>query len=256
MISLWIALARRILKLPHGNPEVPAGDPKSVQTWNPGAGYLRYQLLGFWLVAAILLAVAGACFGAAAIVPGKIALDPKVPHWVGQAVAVALCGFGALVIAMCAFNYATIHLELDMLRYTLTDRALRLRRGVTQVEEVTLSFANIQNVKFIQGPLQRAFGIADLIVETAGGGSGLAQPGQPGAEHHRGLIKGVGDPEALRDLMLKRVRAVRGAGLGDKGDPKAKAKKAAAPGILDSPEGRALLAEIRDGLVAVNRARA
>ena len=56
-----------------------------------------------------------------------------------------------------------------MLRYTLTDRALRLRRGVMRVEEVTLSYVNIQNVKFVQGPLQRYFGIGDpeLLIDEA-----------------------------------------------------------------------------------------
>jgi membrane protein YdbS with pleckstrin-like domain len=249
MLEAWIRLARKWLKLPPGNPAIPAGDPASVQTWNPAEGYLRYQLLGFW-ISSIPLGLLGLGGFAGAGLLFLLRPETQMPAGLLYTLAVGSVLLGCLFCGIVAFRYATVHLELDMLRYTLTDRAIRLRRGVIRVDEVTLSYANIQNVKYVQGPLQRYFGIGDLIVETAGGGM-AASPQQAGASlHHQGLIKGIGEPERLRDLILERVRKVRGAGLGDVGDPKVRRQ----PGSLDSPEGRALLAEIRDGLAAINRA--
>ncbi len=248
-MDAWIQLARRWLRLPKGNPSVPAGNPASVKTWNPAEGYLSYQMLGFWLSAVPLLLTCLGSFVSAGIVPALMARENEIPEALVPLVAVGFVAFGLLMLFVAAFNYAVVHLELDMLRYTLTDRAIRLRRGVLAVEEVTLSYANIQNVKYNQGPVQRYFGIGDLIVETAGGGG--VNPQQPGAGlHHRGLIKGVGNPEALRDMILERVRKVRGGGgLGDASPTKAKRKP---DGAFDSPKGRALLAEIRDSLAAIN----
>ena len=39
------------------------------------------------------------------------------------------------------------------------------------MHETTISFENVQNVEVRQGPLQRYFGIADVVVQTAGGGA-------------------------------------------------------------------------------------
>jgi len=250
VLDLWISIARRLLKLPEGDPTF-QGDPAKVETWNPDPGYLRYQLLGFWIGSIPLLALAGASFAGVVLIHTVTRLDVALRY-------LAATGFGLLgllIVAVIAFNYAAVHLEFDMLRYTLTQRAIRLRRGVSKIEEVTLSYANIQNVQYQQGPLQRWFGIADLIVQTAGGGGGM-QPGTEGQVMlgHRGLIKGVGRPEELRELILSRVRKVKGAGLGDRRD--AKPVKPRGAGSVDSPAGRALLAEIRDALAAVNRARA
>jgi len=251
----WLALPRRLLKLPEGNPPIPHGDPTKVETYNPNESYLHYRMIGFLVgtVPALGVAVGALVFGFfyEDLLGPNSARD--VPPWLFPLCGVALALF---IVCSLAFSYAVLHLELDMLRYTLTDQALRLRRGVVKLEEVTLSFANIQNVKFDQGPLQRYFGIGDLIVETAGGGA-MVNPQQGAAVGaHRGLIKGVSYPEELRDTILRRVKQFKGAGLGDrKGKRKPKAQAAtsgrAGGGSLTSPAAQALLREIRDGLAAI-----
>ncbi|MCA8920694.1 MAG: PH domain-containing protein [Planctomycetes bacterium] len=247
----WLALPRRILKLPEGNPPIPHGDPTKVETYNPDEAYLHYRMLGFLIgtVPALGIVVGALVLGffhEALLGPNAF---PDVPPALIPVAGVLIAGF---VLASLAFSYAVLHLELDMLRYTLTDQALRLRRGVVGLEEVTLSFANIQNVKFDQGPLQRYFGIGDLIVETAGGGA-VVNPQQGAAVGaHRGLIKGVSYPEELRDTILRRVKQFKGAGLGVR-TPKRKRGQgpAGGGGRLASPAAQALLREIRDGLAAI-----
>ena len=267
MIEALKALAKGpILKLPEGNPALPHGDPSLVETWNPGRGYLNYRLLGYWLSGIVGLGVALGMIAIGLILvtaPESLAdhsSDVSYALASGKTIPLTLVGVGLLLgglfsLGSFASQYVILHLELDMLRYTLTDEALRLRRGVVNVEEVTLSFANIQNVKFNQGPVQRYFGIGDLIVEVAGGGAAVAAAAQQGAQvmHHQGLIKGISDPEKLRDTIQARVRRFRGSGLGgaveiaDEAEP-------AAPTDLESPEALALLSEIRAALAATHLA--
>ncbi|MBL4849095.1 MAG: PH domain-containing protein [Planctomycetes bacterium] len=257
----------RILKLPVGNPPIPHGDPTKVETWNPDEAYLRYRLLGFFLggipaaLMSLALAVSGVLLMASPETLASFSREAEREIAKGSPAGLAVAGFFILVVGLfitgsLAFQYVVLHLELDMLRYTLTDQAIRLRRGVVHVEEVTLSYANIQNVKFSQGPVQRYFGIGDLIVETAGGGGGaIPQPGAPQVLHHQGLIKGITNPETLRDLIQARVRRFKGSGLGgDVQDAEAAPEAASASADFSSPEATALLGEIRDALAATRLA--
>ena len=67
-----------------------------------------------------------------------------------------------------------MHLRYDTTWYVLTNRSLRIRRGIWMIHETTITYENVQNVSVNQGPLQRIFGIADVLVQTAGGGGECA----------------------------------------------------------------------------------
>ena len=84
-----------------------------------------------------------------------------------------------------------------------------------------MTFANIQNIGIEQGPLERFFGIADLKVDTAGGGG--AVPGRGGKQQmanslHSARFRGVDNAEAIKLLMQQRLHGARDAGLGDHDD--------------------------------------
>ena len=85
----------------------------------------------------------------------------------------------------------------------LTDRSLRIRRGIWVIHETTISFENVQNVEVRQGPVQRHFGIADVIVQTraAARRAGKGESTSMGA--HAGILQGLDDAEAVRDLILR-----------------------------------------------------
>ncbi len=74
----------------------------------------------------------------------------------------------------------------------------------------------MQNVTIEQGPLQRAFGVADLRVQTAGGGQGAEQSGM--RSPNTGILRGIVKPNELREVMLARLHAAADAGLGDRDD--------------------------------------
>lgn len=110
-----------------------------------------------------------------------------------------------------------------------------------------MSFANVQQVVVTQGPLQRLLGIADLRVQSAGGG-GDAEQHKGGDSLHTGVFHGVANATEIRDLILERLRQFRAAGLGDPEERSvaAPAAPAASPAAsIALAAARELLAEAR-----------
>ena len=121
-------------------------------------------------------------------------------------------------IAKAATLYVTMRLDYEMRWYVITDRSLMIREGVWNTKEITLTFANAQNVRVTQGPLERYFGFSTVEIETAGGGSG-----EDGGSRHCARLRGLAKPQEVRDLILDRLRGLRTAGLGDPDDDHAHA---------------------------------
>ena len=69
-----------------------------------------------------------------------------------------------------------MRLDYEQRWYVVTDRSLRLRTGVWSVREMTMSFANLQQITVTQGPLQRLLGLADVRFQSAGGGGEVRRP--------------------------------------------------------------------------------
>ena len=125
--------------------------------------------------------------------------------------------FGLVIyLIQIPITYTIRRLDYELRWYMVTDRSLRIRHGVWKVSESTMSFANIQQVVVTQGPLQRALGLSDVKVQSAGGGSGGGDENHPrGEDMHVGLFHGVTNAEEIRDLILERLRRFRESGLGD-----------------------------------------
>ncbi|MCW5557035.1 MAG: PH domain-containing protein [Verrucomicrobiae bacterium] len=143
-------------------------------------------------------------------------------------------------------TYALRRLEYEQRWYIVTDRSLRLRSGVWQVREVTMSFANLQQITVSQGPLQRLLGLADVRVQSAGGGSGGSRPGHPksdGDDAHLGYFRAVDNAEEIRDLITERLRRFRESGLGDPEEVPSAAPLLPASAACDA--ARELLGEVR-----------
>ena len=117
-------------------------------------------------------------------------------------------------LTQAGITYAALRLDYEMRWYVVTDRSLRIRTGIWQVQELTMSFANLQQVVMTQGPVQRFLGIADVLVQSAGGGMAHGHPSQ-GGSLHAGYFHGVDNAAEVRDLILARLRHFRETGLGD-----------------------------------------
>ena len=119
------------------------------------------------------------------------------------------------------WTWQLLRLDWEARWYMVSDESLRIREGLFRTHERTMTVANIQNVTVRRGPLQKLLGIADLEVQTAGGGS-KPKAGKPGKEHddlHVGRFRGIDGAEALRDRIQASTRRHRGSGLGDPDEP-------------------------------------
>lgn len=177
---------------------------------------------------------------------GLVQLALWLPPW-ALPVLWVLKGAGILAyLAQLPVTYAIARLDFEMRWYMVTDRSLRIRHGVWKINESTMSFANIQQVEVSQGPLQRMLGLADVRVQSAGGGGGEREH-KHGTEDdmHHGLFHSVTNAPEIRDLILERLRRFRESGLGD---PEEK-NQAIAPETVTSvasAQGGDLLAAARE----------
>lgn len=140
------------------------------------------------------------------------------PDWSLHLIHLAEYGAIALFILQLPVTLAAVRLEYEQHWYIVTDRSLRIRTGLFSLQESTMSFANLQQVEVHQGPLQRLLGIADVRVQSAGGG-GDAEHKKTGQDSlHRAVFHGVANAGEIRDLILARLKQFREAGLGDPDD--------------------------------------
>jgi len=208
MIETIYAKLKRIvlplLKITDAEPHPPAGhDPHDfMQVMRASPRYLSYRLF-FWRFYAVVWVV-----GIVAATTAVIVIQP----WLGFiAIPLAL-----VALWKTAVLYVTTRLDYEMRWYIVTDRSLLIREGVWGTREITLTFANAQNVHVKQGPIQRLFGIWNIEVDTAGGGGGKQE--EKGVQRHQAVLRGLEDPKPIRDQILALLRSHRSAGLGDPDD--------------------------------------
>lgn len=241
-----------LLKIPAA-PEPPAGDTASLKVFRAAPGFYRYRLLA--LGAKQLVGLVGAILFVSFIIFGHRA-ESSPRHWMDSFLQMLeLLG----IIGYCAQAVVAlllVRLDYQLRWYMVTDRSLRLREGIIKVSELTMTFANVQNLEITQGPLQKFFGIADLKVQTAGGGAGMQakHKGQPLADMHSAWFRGVDNAEEIRELILTRLRHYRGAGLGDHDEHPAVAPPAGGFGPAVRPLLQELVAAARELHLAARQA--
>ncbi len=276
------SLILRVLRVPH-EPSPPLGAPGSLRVFRAGRNFWRLSLAKWGLkqTMAVFGLVVSIYFISQARgheeqrnapegvviertfprlpLPGSAlemidGLARKVPAellpWLVVGEALAVVGF----LIQLPFTLLTARLDFSFRWYMVTDRSLRIRSGLVRVQEATMSFANVQQVTVSQGPLERWLGLADVRVESAGGGGDGAHAEKQGDGMHRGVFEGVENAAEIRDLILERLRYFREAGLGDPEEVKSAIRADAAladgPGAITgggeaAGAARELLAEAR-----------
>lgn len=222
------------LRLPP-EPLDPMGGENTLRVFRAAPKYYEYRLLWWKIALGFKILLSLAIFLALTIgLGGGFGLPGAIGGFLLATMIVTALAFTSLV------SYVTIRLDYELRWYKTTDRSLRIREGVWLVREMTMTYANIQDISVSQGPLQRLFGIANLKVVTAGGGGGEAHRHQgTHFDMHTGYFRGVDNASEIRDLMLERLQRLRDAGLGDLDDapeasPTSSAYETSAPAdVLD-----------------------
>lgn len=80
--------------------------------------------------------------------------------------------------------------------WKLDDEALHVRRGKTWFKHICVPRSRVQHLDFERGPLERRYGLATLVVHTAGS--------QERAVRQSGLL--LADAEYLRDVLVPKDR--------------------------------------------------
>ena len=155
----------------------PRGAGGSIRAFKPSRRSLAYRKLYFWVGLTIfdLLLTIG---------------------WITIVVANPLVGallfpvYLAVAVVPDVLAYIAIHLRYDTTWYVMSERSLRIRRGIWIIHETTITYENIQNV----GVLHRALracgvdgGIADQDRLAVAGPGVLGNAGQCLGKAHQSL---------------------------------------------------------------------
>lgn len=202
LVRLLKPLFLPLLKLELAAPHLPEGSSlvRALKPSDRWLGYRYLQTLFGFLNQFIGLGVAA------------IALVAKF-RAMGLAAALLL-----LVIELFIIGLALVvtRVDFELRHYLVGDRSLRVVRGAWKREEVTLSYANVQNLEVAQGPLERLFGFKSLSISTAGADS------QPGQDHsHVVTLVGLENADEVRLLILGMLGKQKDSGLGEPTQPPA-----------------------------------
>ncbi len=166
----------------------------------------------------------------------KAEFSPKVKPYM---VLSSTLGFAATIIGILFLPiWIPISLILSgrylrSLECILTEKTLRVKRGILFKVEKTIPLDKITDLGASQGPIMRAFGIENITIETAGSSA-------PGALVS---LPGIVDPQPFRDAVLtQKDKLVSGQASTANIDP----APAVISGGSDLAETNDLLREIRD----------
>lgn len=191
-----------LLKLDLVPPHLPEGS-SLVRSLKPSEQWLAYRYLQ------TLFGFLNQFIGVGIAV---IALVAKLKGW-GMLVALGLFAVEGFIIGLAL---VTTRVDFELRHYLVGDRSLRVAQGAWKREEVTLSYANVQNIEVNQGPLERLFGFKSLTISTAGADT------TPGAENsHLVTLVGLREADELRALILGMLHQQRDTGLGEPNAPAA-----------------------------------
>lgn len=195
-VGVWGVLSDYFM-VPKQPPKLPSMQGEEVEYLRPSIAYLNYRKFFFWIGLVVIDVVLFFLWFLFALW-SPLGAFLTSPIWL------------FVIVVPDIIAYIAIHLRYDSTWYVLTDRSMRIRRGIWSIYETTITFENVQNVHIHQGPLQRWFGFADLRVMTAGGGGMSKEAPMNGS--HIGIMEGIDNAAEVRQRILSKSQLTSGLG--------------------------------------------
>ncbi len=214
MYKAFCDLCERLLRIPPP-PEHPPGDEHTTKIFRAAPNYFKYLVVLWMIRTAFFIFVVG--MGFLGITVATFVSTKHGGHGGPLVYIIFSIELAVLVLFLLSqlLSLAIVRLDFEKRWYVVTDKSLRVREGIVNVQEMTVTFANIQNISISQGPIQRWLQIADLKVDTAGGGSVQPQGQHQMRNLHTAFFRGVNNALEIRELIQSRLRHLKDSGLGD-----------------------------------------
>jgi len=117
--------------------------------------------------------------------------------WRGPTVLLGFGGWLIFVTLIAVTSQVLPAKRYQRRRYRLSETELRIRGGLVWQAEISVPYSRIQHTDVSRGPIERSFGLATLIVHTAGTqNASVSVDGLPAARAYR-----------IRDLLLIEVES-------------------------------------------------
>lgn len=185
-----------LLKLKLEPPHLPEGSAL-VRSLKPSEAWFTWRAL------TAMFGLLGQVIGTGV---AALAAVTQVEGW-GVVIALVLL---LLEAGLLGFTLVAVRVDYELRHFLVGDRSLRVSEGAIVQREVTLSYANVQNLEVTQGPIERLFGFQNLTVTTAGADQ------TPGAlNSHSVTLVGLDDAESVRSLILSMLQKAKDSGLGE-----------------------------------------
>jgi uncharacterized membrane protein YdbT with pleckstrin-like domain len=98
------------------------------------------------------------------------------------------------------FIILPLYFRYSTMRYRFTDDGISMSWGILFRREIIVNYARIQDIHLKSNVVERWFGLARILVQTASGSSSAEV-----------TIEGIKEFEALRDFLYARMRGVKDA---------------------------------------------
>lgn len=148
------------------DPTDPVSAPHGVESSVSDHGPIRAEerldprVVPYWLLSGLLgsLLLGAFLFGALAVVGGRLPGTPSVQFTLAA----------VLFAAQVGWTLVSAPLGHRVWRFSIDDRLLVARYGIIIRQEKVIPTNRLQHVDLVRGPIERLFGLATLVVHTAG----------------------------------------------------------------------------------------
>lgn len=138
----------------------PTSAGRIVAPLGPDDERLDPRVVTYWILSGLISILFLGAIAAGALYAFREQLPGGLERWVVGVIVV----FGLLLV----WQFVHPPLNYRRWRFRLDDRLLQVRWGVLVHEEKAIPMSRLQHIDLVRGPLERMFGLATLIVFTAG----------------------------------------------------------------------------------------